>query len=300
MPASITRYDLLQKRHDLFTRMLRGLERGNVRALHRTRVASRRLRELLPVLQLEQAATRKLLRRLKRVTGRLGRVRELDVMLLLLDELHDAGCFKASGLMRVAEAVRRERGEARKDLHGKLPLTELHRLAGKLEDVARELKAETGASRRRQETAGRWAVDARIAHRAQRLDRAIREAGAVYLPDRLHAVRIAIKKLRYAMELRAEMSGIPRSEALRRLRRAQDLLGRMHDLQVLIERVRHVQAALTPPDLAAWDDLDALVDGLEDECRRLHGRYMRERAALAAICAASVAHTHPAASRRAS
>jgi len=44
-----------------------------------------------------------------------------------------------------------------------------------------------------------------------------------------------------------------------------------------------VQAALAPPSLAAWRDLDALVLSLEDDCRRLHARYMRLRDALLAI-----------------
>ena len=36
-----------------FTQMLQGLDEGDARALHQTRVASRRLREMLPVLQVE-------------------------------------------------------------------------------------------------------------------------------------------------------------------------------------------------------------------------------------------------------
>ena len=47
-----------------------------------------------------------------------------------------------------------------------------------------------------------------VSPRAQsRLARGDRDAGAVYLPERLHAVRIAMKKLRYAMELAAEAAG---------------------------------------------------------------------------------------------
>ena len=53
MAASTQRHELLRKRLDRFTRLLPGLEQGDVEALHHTRVASRRLRELLPVLQLD-------------------------------------------------------------------------------------------------------------------------------------------------------------------------------------------------------------------------------------------------------
>ena len=87
MPGSPRRYDLLRTRLDRFTRMLHGVERGDVRAIHRTRVATRRLREVLPILQLDATLARKLGRRLKRVTERLGAVRELDVLMLHIDEI---------------------------------------------------------------------------------------------------------------------------------------------------------------------------------------------------------------------
>jgi len=105
----------------------------------------------------------------------------------------------------------------------------------------------------------------------------------VFLPERLHTVRIAMKKLRYAVELSTEISGAKHRSGLSALKRGQDLLGRLHDLQVLIERVRQVQASLTPPNLTIWRDLDALGVSLENDCRLLHARYMRSRDHLAAV-----------------
>src|SRR3954471_12177403 len=90
MPVLTRRSELLKSRIDRFSRALNGVDKGDVRALHRTRVASRRLRELIPVLQLDHATAHKLNRRLRRVTARLGVVRELDVLMLLIDELHSA------------------------------------------------------------------------------------------------------------------------------------------------------------------------------------------------------------------
>jgi CHAD domain-containing protein len=106
----------------------------------------------------------------------------------------------------------------------------------------------------------------------------------VYLPERLHAVRIAIKKLRYAMELDAELANVKSSPGLAQLRREQDVLGRLHDLQVLIDRTREEQASLSPPDLRVWRELDVLVAALEDDCRRLHGRFVHDAPALQALC----------------
>jgi CHAD domain-containing protein len=90
--------------------------------------------------------------------------------------------------------------------------------------------------------------------------------------------------MRYAVELSAEIAGQQTTPELRTLKRGQDLLGRLHDLQVLIDRVRQLQASLTPPDLVAWREFDALITSLENDCRRLHARYMRARPALLAVC----------------
>jgi CHAD domain-containing protein len=104
----------------------------------------------------------------------------------------------------------------------------------------------------------------------------VRSAGAVYLPERLHDVRIAVKKLRYAIELRADAVR-RRTRDVPRLRTAQDALGRLHDLQVLIHRCREAQASLDPPVITAWRELGSLVDALEEDCRALHARYVRQR-----------------------
>jgi len=53
---------------------------------------------------------------------------------------------------------------------------------------------------------------------------------------------------------------------------------------VLIERVRQIQASLTPPELEVGRRLDALQTALETECRRLHARFVRDAAALVALC----------------
>ena len=49
-----------------------------------------------------------------------------------------------------------------------------------------------------------WAVEARVARRAASVRSAIAAAGAVYAPEQLHVVRIALKKLRYSVELASE------------------------------------------------------------------------------------------------
>ena len=281
--------------------MLPGVGKGDARAVHRTRVASRRLRELLPVLQLDGGVAAELGRRLRKVTERLGRARELDVLLTLLDELQQSGRYDQDTLALVASAISQERAAARKRLLAKLPVTELRRLASKLDRIADEpLDRPPEADRTAAARAWRWAVGARIGRRARALKAAIDEAGAVYLPDRLHAVRLAVKKFRYAVELEREIARDEKlTPHLRTLKRNQALLGRLHDRHVLIDRVRQLQASSAPPDLGVWRRLDALLAVLEDECRRLHGRYLRESAALLSVCDRVPGRPPAASSRRA-
>jgi CHAD domain-containing protein len=292
----IGRYELLRSRLERFTRMLPGVETAETGAVHRMRVASRRLRELLPILQLQHGRARKLGRRLRRATRRLGSVREHDVLTQLLDELRDSRRLPDRALKRVADLVRQERDEARGRLSEKDVNAGLKRVARKLEAIADELK---DADRGRSGRAWRWAIDARVARRAAALKHAVREAGSMYVPDRIHAVRLALKKLRYGVELALESTGQKETSDVALMRQEQDLLGRLRDRQVLIERVRRVQGSLAPPDLAAWRELDALVTVLENSCRRLHARFVRDRSALLAVCDRLGARASAAAARRA-
>ena len=279
MTASPPRYELLQRRLALFTRMLHGIEHGRARAVHRARVASRRLRELLPVLQLERDVARRTGRRLRRATRHLGAVRELDALLPLIAALRAAGRFDEAALSRLADAIAQERADALTRVSAKLPAADLRRLAARLEKIAKRLIGDDrgrGAPR-----AWRWAIEARVRHRAEALKEAIDDAGQVYLAPRVHAVRIALKKFRYAVELKGEVSP---DEPLRRhlasLKRTQGVLGRLHDRQVLMDRVRQVQASLTPPNLSVWRGLDEVLTALDKEWRLLHARYVRAAVSL--------------------
>jgi CHAD domain-containing protein len=275
--------------------MLHGIEKGRARSVHGVRVASRRLREVLPVLQLDRDVAGHLGRRLRKVTHRLGTVRELDVLFLLVQEFQESGRYEERALARLASAIAEERSAAHDRLSARLPIAQLRRLASKLDKIADELIEQ---EKPRGTTRGwQWAIDARVAHRAVPLKAAIEAAGTVYLPERVHAVRIAMKKLRYSIELEAEIStaGSWRRD-LTTLKRTQALLGRLRDRAVLIERVRQVQASLTPPDLVVWRSLDSLVAANEKECRRLHARYVRDTVALIALCDRIVGRT-PSATR---
>jgi CHAD domain-containing protein len=272
-----------RKRLDAFTSEAQGIYEGKVEALHHARVASRRLREVLPVVGLEGDTTRKLSRRLKKVTRQLGVVRELDVLMLMIQELRPNARYSSTALERVGAGVEEARVTERNRLTAKLPFVKLQRLARRLERASEQQVRDDREKQEGAREAWVWALEARATRRARRVRSAIEVAGAVYVPERLHDVRIALKKLRYVMELLAEARPERAAGGIAVLKTAQDLLGRLHDLEVLIERVRHEQPLPSPPALTVWHDLGSLVDALEEDCRALHARYMRQRVKLLAI-----------------
>jgi CHAD domain-containing protein len=236
---------------------------------------------LLPLLELNRDVTRNLTNRLRKVTKQLGAVREADVLMLLIQELSQDNRYAPLALKQIGGTAAQAGAAARERLSTKLPTAKLKRLARKLERVSKRLESDDAETDRHGASSpkGVWlrALEARLARRAFRVREAVEAAGAVYMPQRLHDVRIAVKKLRYAAELADETTGKRIAGDIAALKAAQDLLGRLHDLEVLLVQAREGQASLARPDLTAWRDLRSLVHVVEDDCRRLHARYMRDR-----------------------
>ena len=88
---------------------------GDETSVHQARVASRRLREALPVLGARPTARRSIApqKRVRRITRALGPVRELDVTLLLLAELEGKAAAPKRAIARVRKAVIEERQKRR-------------------------------------------------------------------------------------------------------------------------------------------------------------------------------------------
>jgi CHAD domain-containing protein len=273
---------LIRQRLAALTRVLPAAQRGDVRSLHHARVATRRLREALPLV-VSGPRGRKLERVVQRLTRALGPVRELDVALINVEELEREGSVARAALTRLRDAISEERRRLHAQMRRRVAGVDFDKLAKRAVTAAR--KAPRGPARGRIRDPQRLAAaQSRAARRAIALRAAIDNAAGIYLPDRLHEVRIAVKKLRYAMELARELSGSRAVAAIRSLKHVQDLLGRMHDLEILIARTRAVQGSPIGTNLRLSGDLDGLVRRLETECRQLHGHYMALRHKLLAIC----------------
>jgi CHAD domain-containing protein len=271
---------LLRQRLAALTRLLPSARSGDVAAIHQARVATRRLREALP-LTTRGSKRRKLKKTASRLTRALGSVRELDVALLNLDELAADVSLPTEGIDHLRVIVNEERQRVCADMVRQVERLDLERFERKAFAAARQLmkRVDEGSDPRRLR-----AVIKRASRRALSLQGAIENAGGIYLPDRLHQVRIAVKKLRYTLEIAKELSRSRAAARLRMLKAVQDLLGRMHDLDVLIMRIRAFQGSDRAPTLKVSADLDRLVRRIEMECRQLHVRYMGYKRKLLELC----------------
>lgn len=263
---------LLEHRARALRRHLSAAVAGTDVGVHQARVASRRLREAVPVLTsgLHHTHTGKIQRKIRRLTQALGTVRELDVTLHLIDELADRPGVPRAALSEVRALVIEDRELRRTVMLERLDGVDSAKLAARLRAVRQALLHPAPGH------SWRASLAQRIAKRARRLEKAIDQAGQIYAPEPLHEVRIAAKKLRYALEIADESTVAPCPFPLKVIKRVQDALGRLHDLQILQHHVAAVGAAprgrRSPPDAG----LAILSRLIEDQCRHLHGRYVAQ------------------------
>jgi CHAD domain-containing protein len=222
----------------------------------------------VPVLAGDLKHSGKANRKIRRLTRALGTVRELDVSLHLLDELSASDELSRPALQDVRLHVVEERDRRREAMLAQLADVNAEKLERRLKSVTDALELDDSQ-------AWRQALGTRLVKRAKRLVTAIDNAGQLYAPERLHEVRLACKKLRYGLELAADSGVSPAAPFVRSLKRSQELLGRLNDLQVLQTHVAAVQAA--PAGRAVpHQGLAAIAGRIEEECRRLHGRYIAQ------------------------
>lgn len=290
MPYSALSVALLRQRLVSLLTAMPAAQAGDEISVHQARVASRRLREALPVLggRADEQALSQAGKRVRRITRALGPVRELDVTLLLLTELEGKGTASKRAIARLRKAVLEERQRRRTEMLVEITPSKLDKLRKRLVKVASPDAHVAAVPRNALNEAA-----AQASHRARTLKAAIEHAGGMYIGDRLHRVRIEAKKLRYALEIQRELSKSRSTAVLARLKKEQDLLGRIHDLEILIDRARGVQGTLSPRDRIGMAELNKLIRVLEDECRAGHAVYMHSRPSLVKLCDGIIAQDRP-------
>jgi CHAD domain-containing protein len=250
---------------------------GDVEGIHDARVATRRLRAALPLLGSgrftdssdDMASTVKALGRA------LGKARDKDEALRLVGDIEQRSPSTAPAAAVLRARLLPERVRQRRRLIKALEAADVEGL----EQLRKAVHHEAWRSgrhlwRRRGSPSGLAAV---IAERAEILEQRIDHASGVYFPNRAHKVRVAMKKLRYAVEFLDGTEKI-RKPSVRVLRRAQEALGQVHDREVLRQRLTSLAK---DEDIPAARELERV---LEAETRAIFETYRAMRPALLAVC----------------
>ena len=223
------------------------IRRGNQGAVHKTRVASRRLRSTLrtfaPMFDAEQAT--RLDEELRWYAGLLGEVRDAQVLYRRLTGM----------IAEIEEADRLGPVQARVDVHLRSQIAKSWQVLGEELNGDRYLALlETVASWVQRppltpKASKRPARLKRYVDRADRkVDRRLRRANRTGDVEALHATRKAAKRARYAAEATPVTLGKKAAKKqVKRYRKLQDLLGEHQDSQISAALIRRlgVQAGTT-------------------------------------------------------
>ena len=246
---------------------------GNPEAVHQARVATRRIRELLPLTaeRRRSEAMDELAAEFRSAGRSLGDVRDADVQIALLRSLETRIPGAAPTLVLLRQRKERRRLALMRILIKEFERMEIERL---LESV------QHGVIRAMRHTAAGWDRRLRrgIADRAAAARAAIVHATGVYFPRRAHHARIAIKKFRYATEIAAATGLWNAREIIRELKKGQDLLGRVHDRQDLLDSLPDTDDAY--PAGSDRGQLELVAQVVDAEAHDLHGRYLTHRQGL--------------------
>ena len=216
---SVTPLTLFQGQVRTLRFHLPGVLEGQETSIHDARIATRRLRELIPVIggrsDLDMIGSR--LRKLGRA---FGRVRDTDAHMALLASIETLIPQPTPSLVVMRQGLEQERPEVMRRLIKRLERFDVVKLIPLLDQTPRwGWTSPLGRPWRRP-------LQATLVERARATAEAIQHATGVYFPHRTHNVRIAVKKLRYAMEIAHHLGIGDRAAALRDLRKTQDLARR--------------------------------------------------------------------------
>jgi CHAD domain-containing protein len=256
-------FELGQKRLEKFASLFaRVLIRDDPESIHDARVASRRLQQILRVLFPKPAPKkcRRLVRTLRRARRALGDCRNFDVMRELIQERIDAA---SNPVVRDAwdqlkvhlqEKHKRELIRARGELSQCDIVDFVNRTQMLLGSLASPEEIEPILTKS-------------IARALEEWTEAVGGAKQSQAPEQIHALRIAVKRLRYRLELLAELGDSSAKAQGKTLRTLQDQLGRWHDHHVLMQLagkfLGRSDFLFTHPDLSR-----ALLVEMERERRR--------------------------------
>lgn len=209
--------------------------RSDPEGVHQVRVASRRVRSVLALVRPElYPGFKRQSRRLRLLTRALGLTREMDVHALYLEELAGKvpGLATGSALEHALELLERGRTKARKAMEEDLEGNPVKHLPDLLKVPSLPDPFAPGDLASDAWQALDPLLDASFSPIPGLL---VRED-----PPALHAVRIRVKNLRYALEVLADAFPAPPEALLRQFKELQGALGEHHD-RVMLEALLQEQ-----------------------------------------------------------
>jgi CHAD domain-containing protein len=225
----------------------------SVDTVHDLRVASRRLRAFGVTFQdrLGEKTRMRLEKQLKRLTKIVGPLRDLDVLVALVEQRAATAVsdIERAALEHLLETLDERRSLAAAGAVTRLRKLELEALSDRLRRAARDVVAGLGPDEA-QRAYARMLLEGLIVAAAEQEP----ARDGIEHVEQLHGLRIAIKELRYALEFLEPVLGQHFATLYARAEALQELLGMHHDLTVLGEIVskqsQHL-AARSRPALAA-------------------------------------------------
>jgi CHAD domain-containing protein len=277
----------ISRRAETMLAHLEGVRLGeDIEAVHDMRVGSRRLVAAMRVFEgcFPDDGYRRLLQEARRVTRRLGGVRDLDVLIDHYARLQPEAAEERLATEYLLATFRAARGRARPPM-----LRALDRSA------ASDFPARIGRYLRRRKEA--YAVGLGPSGRSCGPCAApFREAAPGFLTARyhlfysfepwvhradvveeLHEMRIAAKWLRYTMELFAPAFADRLKQPLSAVKRLQELLGNLHDSDIRLDILRGTRARPLELGLLGWREI-MLADRVERGLELLQEREEQQRA----------------------
>ncbi len=224
----------------------------SVEGIHDMRVALRRLRSILR--DLPDAAEKKLYKQfngsLQKLSDALGRVRDIDVMIEAIEKLREeSDPALHDGVDRIIEHHKQKRRDRHSDLERSLTSNLIHDLRTQFAGVERSVE--------RRGVPGEFdsVRDLGSDVIADNLKQFRRRSKALYRPletERLHKLRIAGKRLRYAIELFAPYFDEALEPFADGMKQMQSHLGSLHDHDTWIEAVREHVGTGSASDAVVW------------------------------------------------
>jgi CHAD domain-containing protein len=233
---------------------------GDVEALHDMRVATRRLRESLRLFEgfYLPARLKKLTSKIRKVTRALGLPREMDVNVGLLQSRQaDGGLVLQSTHEHLLFWCDSEQARKKRQMLARLEKIDMVTLESDLRSFAQSVLPSRGRTHQlfeehqaaELETYRRQIPSLLLAKAKPVLDFRVTDK-ALKDDEKLHRVRIATKKLRYALEiLKPLQPGEVGDPPVQQCRELQDILGNLHDRVALIDFLKEHQSQLSDQGL---------------------------------------------------